>query len=130
MEENMFYGAGPFQFRKACMLRQNLTEAESKLWSRIRKKQLLGVRFKAQHPIHNYIVDFYCHKVKLVIEVDGGSHERKQQILSDRIRSELLMKLGIHELRFSNNEVEFELDSVLETIRHCVNNLLKQKSSE
>ncbi|GAB4246991.1 MAG: hypothetical protein Tsb0034_26070 [Ekhidna sp.] len=72
--ENMFYGATPSIFEKAKMLRQNMTRQELILWKELSANKLLGLRFKAQHPIGNFIADFYCHKLKLVIEIDGDSH--------------------------------------------------------
>jgi cyclase len=66
----MFYGAGPDLFAKAEENRLNPTESEARLWGALRKSQL-GLRFKRQHPIDRFIVDFYCHKLRLVIEVDG-----------------------------------------------------------
>jgi very-short-patch-repair endonuclease len=71
---NMFYGATPEIFRKAKNLRNNLTFHEKKLWEELRGNKLHGLRFKSQHPIDQFIVDFYCHKLKLVIEIDGNSH--------------------------------------------------------
>ena len=112
----MFYGASPFQFRKADALRQNLTKAERLLWSRLRNKQILGFRFKSQHPIAAYVADFYCHKVKLVIEVDGKNHELQQQGLHDKIRSEEMNGLKLTIIRFTNREVEDNLDKVVNII--------------
>jgi very-short-patch-repair endonuclease len=67
---SMFYRAKNNTFEKANELRNNMTEAEKTIWERLNKSQL-GVRFKAQHPIDIFIADFYCHRCKLVIEVDG-----------------------------------------------------------
>lgn len=65
----MFYGAPPHIFEKARELRKRTTPAEQKLWEHLKKKQLKGYRFRRQHPIFNFIADFYCHSAKLVIEV-------------------------------------------------------------
>ena len=124
----MFYGASRFEFRKAAMLRANLTDAENALWQELRGKKILGLRFRVQHPIYRYIADFYCHKAKLVIEIDGDSHKRRQQKLTDRIRTEDLTKFGLTELRFSNEEIEMNLDIVVEQIKREVAFLLFGRS--
>jgi very-short-patch-repair endonuclease len=72
---SMFYNAKPHIFEKANDLRKNLTEAEKILWFYLKKNKILGFRLKAQHPIERFIADFYCHNLKLVIEIDGGIHE-------------------------------------------------------
>lgn len=74
LNNSMFYGAKPHIFEKAKELRNNMTEAEKLLWGKLQKNKIMGLRFKAQHPIDIFIADFYCHKLKLVIEVDGGIH--------------------------------------------------------
>ena len=79
-----------------------MTDAEKALWNRINKNQL-GTRFKAQHPIDIFIVDFYCHKYKLVIEVDGGYHVNNQDY--DEGRTAELEKFSIKVIRFLNEEV-------------------------
>ena len=70
--KNMFYGAGPILFEFAKNLRNNQTEAEQYLWNYLKGNQILNVRFKRQHPVLYFVADFYCHKAKLVIEIDGG----------------------------------------------------------
>ena len=69
-----FYGASPEIFRIASELRKNMTDAEKLVWEKVRKKQILGLRFRRQHPIDKYVVDFYCHSTRLVVEIDGGVH--------------------------------------------------------
>ncbi len=71
---NMFYGATPPIFEKAKILRNNMTRHEKLLWDELRNNRIFGLRFKAQHPIDTFIADFYCHKLKLVIEMDGQYH--------------------------------------------------------
>lgn len=93
-------------------LRSNMTAAEATLWEKLRKDQL-GVRFYRQKPILNYIVDFYCPKAKLVIEVDGDYHNTPAQTEKDAIRDAQLQQLGLVVLRFSNEQVLTQLDSVL-----------------
>jgi len=74
IERNMFYGAGRNTFEKAHCLRRNMTEAERVLWNVLKNRRLFKVRFRRQHPIDIFIVDFYCHELKLAIEIDGGIH--------------------------------------------------------
>jgi very-short-patch-repair endonuclease len=71
---NMYYGALPIHFELAKKLRDNQTEAEIFLWENLPRLDIKGIRFKRQHPILYFIADFYCHKLKLVIEIDGGYH--------------------------------------------------------
>ena len=76
---SMFYGAKAHIFEKAKLLRKNMTEAELLLWKQLKGKKMLGLRFRPQHPIDIFIADFYCHPIKLIIEVDGGTHLSLQQ---------------------------------------------------
>jgi len=95
---------------KAKKLRHNLTRAELKLWQRIRNKQLSGFKFRCQHIIAPYIVDFYSHRAKLVIEVDGNSHLTKKE--DDLKRDNWLKKQNLKIMRFSNNEVYEDIEKV------------------
>lgn len=110
----MFYKAKPTIFEKAKYLRKNMTPEEKLLWEKLRKKQL-GVRFKPQHPIENFIVDFYCHQFKLVIEVDGKIHNFQKEY--DLGREAELKKYGVKILRFTNSEINNSIDLVLDKIR-------------
>ena len=118
---DMFYGATPILFSFARELRSNLTEAENALWQKLKKNQL-GVRFKSQHPLYKYIADFYCHKAKLVIEIDGEYHRKQKEYDVDR--SHDLEQLGIRVIRFSNSEVIEDLDQVVSKIRKVLDNRL------
>jgi len=114
IERSMFYNAKPNIFRKAEELRNNMTEAEKLLWERLSKKQL-GIRFKAQHPIEQFIADFYCHSAKLVIELDGEIHNHQKEY--DIGREAELGKYDITVIRFKNQEVFEDIDGVVERIR-------------
>ena len=105
-----------------------MTKAETILWSVLRRKQLRGIRFRRQHPIGRYIVDFYCFDCDLVIEVDGSSHIGKEQY--DAIRSEFLRDHGMVILRFTNEEVMGDLNWVLNRIRSTVNGIRNARKSE
>ncbi|MDP2982435.1 MAG: DUF559 domain-containing protein [Candidatus Latescibacter sp.] len=96
-------------------LRLEMTEAETLIWSHINNKQIDGFRFRNQHPIGRYIADFYCHDLKLIIEIDGGIHNECKEY--DGNRDGYLQAGGYTILLFTNNQVTSEIDSVLETIR-------------
>ena len=95
-------------------LRHHLTPAEARLWKALQKRQLAGLKFCCQHPVGRFIVDFYCPSCKLVIELDGGIHT--QQIAYDEARTEQLQSFGYRVLRFSNEEVLSDLQTVLDCI--------------
>ena len=100
----------------ARQLRRNMTEAESFLWQRIRRKQLKGRQFYRQKNIGNYIVDFYCPSAKVIIELDGGQHYRQEGNRRDQVRDKYLESLGFRVLRFSDREVFKNIEGVLEKI--------------
>ncbi len=99
---------------RAQELRQPQTPAESRLWSRLRNRQLGGFKFRRQHPIGRLIVDFYCAACRLVIEIDGDSHE--EQVEYDLARTEWLNDQGYRVIRFSNRDVYHHIDAVLKAI--------------
>ncbi|MGR3309949.1 MAG: endonuclease domain-containing protein [Candidatus Brocadiales bacterium] len=97
-------------------LRDNMTDAERLLWSKIRRKQLKDHQFYRQKIIGNYIVDFYCAKANLVIEIDGGQHYTDEGKEKDRVRDDYMASLGLKVLRFSDREVFVNLKEVMEKI--------------
>jgi len=97
-------------------LRSNMTDAEQALWSRLRRKQLKGYQFYRQKIIGNYIVDFYCPRAGLVIEVDGAQHYSEEILEADRRRDDYIRGNGLTVLRFSNLEVRQNLDGVVERV--------------
>ena len=97
-------------------MRKNSTEAEKVLWNALKGKGL-GVKFRRQHIIGDFIVDFYCNEFKVTVEVDGGYHDNPEQAALDAKRTARLNKLGYTELRFTNEEVLFDLDNVLKRIK-------------
>ena len=111
---NMFYNAKRSIFQNACELRENMTDAEKHLWARLNKNQL-GVRFKAQHPIDIFIVDFYCHQFKLVVEVDGEIHLSQKDY--DDGRTAELERFGLKVIRFTNQEILNNVDMVVDEIK-------------
>ncbi len=86
MEENMFFGASKIIFENAKELRKNMTHAEKILWNHLKVKPN-GYKFRRQHPLGIYIADFYCHKLKLVIEIDGSIHDNDEVKLNDEDQS-------------------------------------------
>ena len=115
-KHNMFLGARGILFERARELRLRETPAEKMLWSKLSNKQL-GVRFRRQHPVCDYKADFYCHSLKIVIEVDGPIHDTKENVAFDKIRSETLQSFQIKVIRFTNDEVLNNIDEVIKKIR-------------
>lgn len=97
-------------------LRSTLTDAENLLWSLLRSRQFCGFKFRRQHPLGRYILDFYCHDTLLAIELDGGGHACDDQMAYDVVRTKALEGAGIRVLRFWNNDVLNDTESVLEAI--------------
>jgi len=97
-------------------LRREMTPQERKLWYALRGKQLRGLRFRRQHPFPPYILDFYCHSHKLVVELDGGQHNEPANVDYDQQRTAWIESQGLRVLRFWNNEVDKNLDGVLDAI--------------
>jgi very-short-patch-repair endonuclease len=101
--------------QRAGELRQSMTPAERILWERRRDRELSGLKFRRQHPIGIYFVDYYCAEARLVIEVDGGIHLR--QVEADASRSRELEDQGYQVLRFTNALVETDLENILSVIQ-------------
>jgi very-short-patch-repair endonuclease len=99
--------------KRARVLRNNMTLAEIILWSRLRSKKVNGYKFRRQQPIFEYVVDFYCHELKLIIEVDGEIHSLSERTESDIKRDKILKTNGYHILRLSNFEIETTIDSTV-----------------
>lgn len=104
--------------RRARELRNNATDAERLLWQRLRDRQMRGYRFRRQQPIGDYIVDFVCEAIRLVVEVDGGQHS--ERAVYDEQRSRALEGLGYQVIRFWNNEVLLEQNAVLDRLFRTV----------
>ena len=105
---------GPELLRRAREMRHKAAPAEMKLWWCLRNHRLNGYQFRRQHPVCGYVADFYCPGAKLVVELDGESHDGRQEY--DERRSEALRREGLHVIRFVNTDVFENLDSVLEAI--------------
>ena len=105
--------------RRAKILRENMTETEQRLWSRLRRRQINGHKFRRQFPCGKYVADFVCLEARLIIEVDGGQHAK--QTGKDELRDKWLASQGFRVLRFWNNDVLSEPDAVIETIVQALN---------
>jgi very-short-patch-repair endonuclease len=100
-------------------LRQHATNAEKLLWNRLRARQFFGLKFRRQHPVGPYIVDFYCAVFRVAVELDGGQHFTLEGRAYDEKRTAYLASYGIRVLRFSNRELFEELDGVLDLLRRA-----------
>jgi very-short-patch-repair endonuclease len=116
--QSMFFGANSKTFEAASILRKNMTIPEKVLWEKLKDRKLFNTKFRRQHPVSFFIVDFYCHEHKLVIEVDGEIHETNRDY--DLGRTAELNKFGIKVLRFTNDEVFTNIDSIIEKILRAI----------
>jgi very-short-patch-repair endonuclease len=117
---SMYYGANPATMRAAARLRKNLTLCEYLLWKKLRDRKIFNTKFRKQHPVNNFIVDFYCHEYKLVIEVDGDYHNDEDQIQYDLDRTSDLINFGLKVIRFTNFEIINDIDHVIEEILNSI----------
>jgi very-short-patch-repair endonuclease len=115
--DNMWKGAPANIFSNAKKLRENPTEAEEVLWLVLKNNQVNGYKYRRQHPISIYIADFYCHKLKLVIEIDGGYHLSEDQQELDKERTATIEFNGLKVIGFSNEEVLLKLPEVINEIK-------------
>lgn len=122
---NLHKYSSPKIYEFAKDLRHNSTEAEKLLWEQIRNKKLSGLKFRRQHPLDNYIADFYCHEKKLVIELDGEIHNNKEAKAMDANRTFVLNELKVTVMRFGNEEVINDLTTVIKSINEMANRLDK-----
>ncbi|HEX6916277.1 MAG TPA: endonuclease domain-containing protein [Chitinophagaceae bacterium] len=118
--DNLSEGATPGIFEHARGLRKNMTNAEKILWQQLKNRKLEGLKFRRQHPIGTYIPDFFCHEHKLTIEVDGSIHDREEVKTKDHWRTRDLSFQHVRVLRFTNEEVEKNIEQVLKTILEFV----------
>ena len=116
----------PLTQQRAQVLRSASTDTERFLWHRLRRRQLLGYRFRRQVPIGEYVADFACIEAKLVVEVDGSQHQEHR--MYDLKRNEYLGECGFQVLRFWDNEVLTQTDAVLETIARVLTSRRPQAS--
>lgn len=122
----MHYGAHPLIFKKAEELRNNMTPSEEVLWNFLRSKEW-NYKFRRQHPLFMYVADFYCHRLKLVIEIDGSIHQLEEVKRNDTIRQYHLESLGIKVMRFTNDDVMHNLQSVINQIKQVIQHESKSR---
>jgi len=128
MKREMFYKADPLVFENARKLRNNLTPAEQTFWLRL-KEQFPAYKFRRQHPISIYIADFYCHKLKLVIEIDGPIHNSNEAKLDDEKRQKDLVNLSLTVIRFTNEQIKKEIEDVIEIVSSTIEKLTANKKT-
>ena len=125
----MFYGASPAIFKRAEELRNKMTSAERIIWEHIHINEW-RLKFRRQHPISNYIVDFYCHQLRLIIEIDGDIHSLEDVKKNDAIREKELKGLGLTLIRFQNEEVYKNSKSVIKKIDEIIEHLQSSPSGD
>ena len=116
IEREFYYGAGRWIIGRARIHRKAMTPSENILWRHLRKKRLSGILFRRQHPISHFIVDFYCHEAKLVVEIDGDIHNHQENKEYDENRTFELEKFGLKVIRFRNDEINNNIKKVLEIL--------------
>jgi very-short-patch-repair endonuclease len=116
IEREFYYSAGKEVLYKGRILRKKMTSSEKILWQYLRNKKFLGKIFRRQHPVSQFIVDFYCHQAKLVIEVDGSIHNIKENKEYDENRTFELESFGLKVIRFKNEEIKNNIQYVLKII--------------
>jgi very-short-patch-repair endonuclease len=106
--------------KRARVLRSNMTQPETILWSRLKSKNIYGYKFRRQQPIFDYIIDFYCHELKLIVEVDGEIHALIENADSDKKRENMLRTNGYHILRFTNFDIHNDIETVIDKIKEYI----------
>jgi imidazole glycerol-phosphate synthase subunit HisF len=129
-ERTMFYGARSDIRRAAVILRKQMTLEEKILWKVLKDRDTFGVKFRRQHPVNDFVVDFYCHELKLVIELDGEVHNDIEIKDHDIGRQHILSDLGLTVLRFSNDQIYQELNLVKESIQLTISQLHNSRNNQ
>ena len=118
--DNFYYGASAEILNRARVLRKTMTYSEIRLWDKLKDKQFHNLTFRRQHPVSKFIVDFYCHALKLVIEVDGDVHLEEVQHERDDGRTLEIEELGLTVIRFTNKMVNTDIIKVLKEIEKYI----------
>ena len=116
-EYDFYFGASAETKARASELRKSTTQAEKVLWHQLRNRKVNGLKFRRQHPVDIFILDFYCHERKLAIEVDGRIHNKADQREWDENRTFELNEFGIQILRFTNDDVIYQTKRVIDLIK-------------
>jgi very-short-patch-repair endonuclease len=125
-DDGMWKGSPSSSFLKAKSLRKNETKEEKILWEKLRNNQLKGYKFRRQHPISLFIADFYCHQLKLIIEVDGEYHNAPEQLEKDDERTQTLQDNGMKIIRITNHEIETNISKVITEISLIIDEILAE----
>ena len=108
-------------------LRRNSTDAERRIWSYLRGQRLEGHVFRRQHPVGEYIADFYCHAAKLIVELDGGQHTEPDAVEYDKRRTKAMEAAGVRVIRFSDYEALRHSEMVAQAVLHAVEARLENR---
>lgn len=122
----MWKGAPPENFGRAKSLRENMTPAETLLWKKFQSPPFSQYKFRRQHPVQNYIADFYSHSLRLVVEVDGEYHETSEQINLDKERTEILKFNNLEVIRFTNEQVLNNTFDILKEIEERITSIKRE----
>ena len=117
-KNNLHDNSRASMYENARMLRRTETKAEKIMWQALRNEKVCKMKFRRQHAFDNYVLDFYCHKMKLAIELDGAVHDSEEARRNDEVRTKNLNENGITVLRFTNNEVETNFIKVIAAIEY------------
>ena len=98
-------------------MRKIETRAEKLLWIRLRNRQVAGFKFRRQHPIGYFVSDFYCHEIKLIIELEGKIHDKKEQKEYDKLRKELIETWGYKIINFRNRQIYNDIENVMQCVK-------------
>lgn len=115
-ENSYFYNSSKASFKDAKVLRRSQTKAEALLWEALRNKKINGLKFRRQHPVCSFIVDFYCHEANLIIELDGSIHDEPEVIKRDNMRTDVFKENSLKVIRFKNEDVMNDLNYVIHEI--------------
>lgn len=123
--DSMYFNASNEIFERARSLRSEMTSSELLLWEEVRNRKL-GVKFRRQHPINQFIVDFYCHEKRLVLEVDGGIHSNPKIAQYDLNRTAELENFGLTIIRFSNEKINNDISFVIKRMKKILSEIPSQ----
>ena len=122
MKKSMFFESSPMIFANARKLRNEPTSSEIIVWNLL-KQHFSSFRFKRQHSISGYIADFYCHKLQLVIEIDGSIHQTEEVKNNDKLREEFLYALNLKVIRFTNDEVCKKGEDIVKKVKEVIDSI-------
>ena len=126
----MLYYGNRELLKNARELRKNMTLAEIILWSRLRSRKIDGYKFRRQQPILDYIVDFYCDELKLIIEADGEIHSLSDKSETDVKRNKLFKINGYHILHLTNSEIQSDINSAITKIKSFIDTILSPSQGD